>query len=543
MKHWISIQLISLLFSASPLIASGTAYYLSSSSGNDSGEGTPSSPWKSLSRINSTKLKPGDEIYFKKNDRFDGRFVLNGSGTKDQPIRITSYGEGPLPVITGHSDGGDFQEAVYVLNNDNIVFDRLEIQNERTRSRSGVKDDDAYGLHVHNTGGRVMKNIIVRNMVFKNVYAVKPMLNPDDFDGIEVAGIRFSSSRNRRGHPPKNIRNILVEDCLFSDIQRLGIHIKHSGSQDGARDPINHNENVIVRNNEFHHLGGTSVLPIRTYNCLIENNLFNHPGSSKDSRMPGRGSSVWTWRCVNTVIQRNTCLSTRGYLDSHGIHIDHENINTFVQYNYMEDCEGGFVEILGGNSNAVYRFNISVNDGWRDNPNWGSSNHTLWINNVGPGKKEHHCTHSYIYNNTVFMDRDFSTAIEMNAKNTFIYNNLFVNEGGGEIGGKRVMVKNNDTPLFLKNNLYSGGINSEFTDMDSDPVMAEPMFSGSGEGAERFRLAVNSPAKHAGVPVAGPPIPGAGKGVFKHLPPYPTEDYFGNPIDLSRGTPTLGAGK
>jgi hypothetical protein len=29
----------------------------------------------------------------------------------------------------------------------------------------------------------------------------------------------------------------------------------------------------------------------------------------------------------------------------------------------MEDCEGGFVEILGGNSNTVYRFNASVNDG------------------------------------------------------------------------------------------------------------------------------------------------------------------------------------
>ena len=94
--------------------------------------------------------------------------------------------------------------------------------------------------------------------------------------------------------------------------------------------------------------------------------------------MPNRGSAVWTWNCKYTIIQRNECLHIRGYLDSHGIHIDHHNDHTYVQYNYMEDCEGGFVEILGGNTNAVYRFNISVNDGWRDNPNWINSNHTLF---------------------------------------------------------------------------------------------------------------------------------------------------------------------
>ena len=44
----------------------------------------------------------------------------------------------------------------------------------------------------------------------------------------------------------------------------------------------------------------------------------------------------------------------------------------------MEDCEGGFVEILGGKETAVDL--IYVNDGWRDNPNWRNSNHTIWLN-------------------------------------------------------------------------------------------------------------------------------------------------------------------
>ena len=70
----------------------------------------------------------------------------------------------------------------------------------------------------------------------------------------------------------------------------------------------------------------------------------------------------------NTVIQYNQSINAKGILDSHGIHVDHKNTDTFIQYNFMKDCEGGFVEILGGNERAVYRFNISLNDGWRRIP-------------------------------------------------------------------------------------------------------------------------------------------------------------------------------
>ena len=41
------------------------------------------------------------------------------------------------------------------------------------------------------------------------------------------------------------------------------------------------------------------------------------------------------------------------------------NKNLVYQYNYSEDNEGGFVEILGKNVNVGYRYNLSVGDGWR----------------------------------------------------------------------------------------------------------------------------------------------------------------------------------
>ncbi|MBK1879073.1 Ig-like domain-containing protein [Pelagicoccus mobilis] len=525
-----------------------TTYHFSESTGDDNNPGTYDAPMQSLAKASSLQLSPGDEVLFKRGDIFAGHFAVNGSGSAFEPIVISSYGEGDLPILTGQvgeAGGGDYQEAVLVENQDNITFEFLEIQNERLSSRPGIDDIDAYGIQILNTSAGIMENFTFRNLTVRKVYAPKPILRDegeDAFNGLEVAGIRFFTAWNAVAGNEKQIRNILVEDCFFTDLQRLGIHIKHGGASNGVgNDELNRNKDIIVRNNEFQNTGGTCVLPIRTYNCLIENNLFYRPGSDADSRMPNRGSSVWTWRCINTVIQYNRCISTRGYLDSHGIHIDHENLNTFVQYNYMEDCEGGFVEILGGNVNSVYRFNVSVNDGWRDNPNWKNSNHTIWINEKGPGDTVHRCEHTYIYNNTVYMDRDFSTAIDIDGKHTYIYNNIFHAEGG-DIGGKQVVVENNGTELFMRNNLFSGNIDSRFQNMDTAPIEGTPIFDRPGETNKyAYQLQASSPAINAGTTQLGPPIPGAGTGVFKDLTPYPKVDFYGNPIDLSSGTPNIGA--
>jgi hypothetical protein len=553
MKHP-SIQLCKVVL-LGIFIGAGTLpaadYHFSSSTGDDLNTGGYDSPWQTLAKASSIALQPGDSVLFKRGDRFVGHLVVNGSGTPGQVITIGAYGEGEQPVLTGQvgaAGGGDYQEAVLVRNHDNILFSGLEIQNERFISRPGVDDIDSYGIFVHNSGTEIMENFVFRDMTFRKVYGAKPILpeaGQDAFNGLEVAGIRFFSEKNRTAGKEKHIRNILIEDCLFTDLQRLGVHFKHAGGNSGiGNDYINRNAEIIVRNNEFQFTGGTCVLPSRTYNCLIENNMFYRPGSDSDPRMPNRGSSVWTWRCRNTVIQYNQCISIRGYLDSHGIHIDHENFDTFIQYNYMEDCEGGFVEILGGNKNAVYRFNVSVNDGWRENPNWANSNHTLWINENSPSGV-HYCEYSYIYNNTVYMDSDYSTAIDIDAKYTFIYNNIF-NAVKGTIGGKQVKVLSNGTPLFMKNNLFQGGIVNGFKNFDTAPVSGDPLFNNPASGNKygyQLNVPMNdqNPAINAGVSEPGPPVPGAGTGVFLNVPAYPDVDFFGNPVDFFSGTLNIGA--
>ena len=85
----------------------GATYYFSSSNGNDSRTTTqarnPSTPWKSLSKLNSffPHLRPGDSVLLKRGEVFFGSLTISQSGTASSPIVVGAYGNGNKPVISG----------------------------------------------------------------------------------------------------------------------------------------------------------------------------------------------------------------------------------------------------------------------------------------------------------------------------------------------------------------------------------------------------------------------------------------------------------
>lgn len=518
-------------------------YYLSSSTGNDSNDGSQTQPWKTLSKISNTTLGPGDTVYFKKGDTFRGHFVVDGSGTEQSPITFTSYGNGNQPIISGSDHdygGGDYREAMLVTNHDNMVFDDLEIQNHRTISRSGVGDLVSFGIRIEVSDSNAnLNNFSFRNMTFKNVYAlywVDPS-NQNAFNDFEVSGLTFISSWGGI------INNVIVEDSYFTDLQRIGVHIKNTMGKTSTK----RNTNFVFRNNEFFQIGGTCVLPVRTENCLIENNIFNQPGAKTNDKMIGRGSAVWNWYSINTIIQYNQAINAKGIMDSHGIHVDHSNVDTFIQYNYMQDCEGGFVEILGGNQRAVYRFNISVNDGWRVHPNWVNSDHTIWLNDKIGGESGHPSIDSYIYNNTVVINKSgndaFDTAIDINGQNTRIFNNIFYATNGSGIGNQQGNY--GDPNLMMTNNMFFGNIRNNFKTLDSNRLEVNPVFYNEQIGDQYgFQINGSSQAIDAGAAYTGnyahPAIPVGASTIFTNVEEYPTVDFFGNSI-TGDFTPNIGA--
>src|SRR3954447_3553683 len=87
--------------------AHATNYYFSSSLGDDSRTTSqaqnPSTPWKSLEKLNSwfPNLQPGDSVLFKCGDTFYGSIITTKSGTSSSPIVLSSYGTGYKPTISG----------------------------------------------------------------------------------------------------------------------------------------------------------------------------------------------------------------------------------------------------------------------------------------------------------------------------------------------------------------------------------------------------------------------------------------------------------
>jgi hypothetical protein len=80
-------------------------YYVSSTSGSDSNNGTsPATAWKTFSatgnHIKAGSFNPGDVIYLKRGDVWNEQLIPPSSGTSGNPIQFDAYGTGEPPMIT-----------------------------------------------------------------------------------------------------------------------------------------------------------------------------------------------------------------------------------------------------------------------------------------------------------------------------------------------------------------------------------------------------------------------------------------------------------
>lgn len=95
----------------SNLKSAGIGYYIDSDNGSDINNGTSdTSPWKTLAKIQSTNLYPGDIVKFKRGSSYTGPFFINYSGTIDNYITVTDYGNAADPAP-------QFTNPVFAINN------------------------------------------------------------------------------------------------------------------------------------------------------------------------------------------------------------------------------------------------------------------------------------------------------------------------------------------------------------------------------------------------------------------------------------------
>jgi hypothetical protein len=90
------------LFYPATAYGAGTTYYVDAVSGNNSNNGlSPTSPWKTVSKVKSTTLLPGDRVLFKRGGVWREELSTNQSGTAGNPITFSAYGQGAKPLFYG----------------------------------------------------------------------------------------------------------------------------------------------------------------------------------------------------------------------------------------------------------------------------------------------------------------------------------------------------------------------------------------------------------------------------------------------------------
>ncbi|MGA2440725.1 MAG: autotransporter-associated beta strand repeat-containing protein, partial [Tepidisphaeraceae bacterium] len=102
MKSW-RVLYCATSFALSPLGQAWCQVYYVSPTGSDSNSGTsPNSPWRTLSKVDSTNFAPGSQILFQAGGNWYGQQLsASSSGTPSNPITYGSYGAGVNPTFWG----------------------------------------------------------------------------------------------------------------------------------------------------------------------------------------------------------------------------------------------------------------------------------------------------------------------------------------------------------------------------------------------------------------------------------------------------------
>jgi len=137
----------------------GVDYYVSNSEGNDDNTGTSKSKaWKTLSKVSSMTFKPGDRIHLKSGDVWEKETLkLNGNGTSDFPIIVSSYGKGDKPKISPKIVDAD---CVYLSGREGWKITNLELSDAR------------WGVHLefdhdYNNDYIEINNLYIHDMTWK----------------------------------------------------------------------------------------------------------------------------------------------------------------------------------------------------------------------------------------------------------------------------------------------------------------------------------------------------------------------------------------
>lgn len=519
-----------------------TNYYINSLAGSDSNAGTSITlPWKTISPINSIQLQAGDSILLAAGQKFTGMLsLINVKGALHHPVVVSGYpfhGSNVRPVL----DAGYHLNALYIRNSSFIHIYGLEVtavipyQKKDSLPRSEMR----CGILVEVTNDEVFQHIVISEVVAHDIYYHRPghtrsAAETASANGTQSYGWGIRFLNNSKAGQLNHIK------ILRSEI----FNVCHTGLKITAN--VNGIQNAEVAENKIHDTGGPGLQMSGVTNAQIHHNNIHHSGSVADSRNWGRGSGMWTWSCSNILIEYNRFEYANGPGDSAGVHIDYNCSDVVVQYNISANNAGGFCEILGNNYNCAYRYNISINDGYRIKGKNGAfqEGKIFWLSGYqGNNKEKAGPYNSYFYNNSIYVSAEIipRIAVSTSSNGVLIANNIFYFEKDAVMvqgdQKKNEIDAGNIPNVVFTNNLFLRPENwpKDISIKDGSPLFGDPVFKTKGGLAPTDYVPGNKTIiQNKGVIIQ--PIPNDRIGLRMGL--KVEKDILGNPV---KQLPDLGA--
>ncbi len=520
------------------------SYYLNPDVKVATPDGTFNNPFGDLTEINNLELNPGDSILLATGTISRGSLILqNIQGSEGLPIVISSYkphnnSKDEQPVI----DSKGMANGILLENCSFIEVKNIQITANAggMKTSNGKIPDMRCGILVQTTKPGNYGNITLDNLMVKDVFYENPGLTRgknevNTANGTQKYGwgIRFINNTDNAV-----LKDLKIINCEINNTAHTGL--KFTAKNRGI-------ENITVKNNRVIQTGGPGIQMSGVKNGMVDGNYVDSSGSNNDTRKWGRGSGLWTWGTSNVIIQNNHFLNANGPGDSAGCHIDFNCSDVVVQYNFSANNAGGFCEILGNNYNCAYRYNISVNDGYRVKGENGAfqEGKIFWLSGyVGNKKTPKGPFNSYFYNNTIYAKKEIvaNFAVTNSAEGILVVNNIFCIEGDSKLVAGDQYVPDKITSasipnVIFENNLYLSTSNwpKEVLIQDQMPVIGNPQFKFKGSTKIKDYVPTNAQLiKNKGLEIRKLPEDIVGLKIGLKL----EHDILGNKIS---GTPDIGA--
>lgn len=445
-------------------------YYIDSINGDDSNSGTQiDNPVKTINGLKDLVIKPGTHFLFRRGGEYECTTTLTYSGTKENPVVISSYGEGENAILFTN-------EKADVLR----LFDCSYV----TVSDLQITAPNGGGIWI-DTYNQTSEGIIIENIYFYDMQNYQVHSRDDFSNGAAVARaavmVKGLPAKSRYAVNDLTIRNCEVYDCAN------GFMLWGSWNDEQAPwceedeiDPV-YNEGILVENCYFHEMDAEAVVVGICKGALVTNCRAINCCQGGAELLPNGDveyftAAMWFWGSESSTIQYCEIAGQKNIGDGMAVDFDSYTHNCTYQYIYSHDNVRFMCNCPNhsGHHNNTVRYCLSVND--------NKARSTTAVGSCG----EHNFN---FYNNTIVNCGEFQFK---NLFDSYIANNIIVPMDGATFAYDPDPSRNN----VFENNCY---YNAMTPLVDLGAMNTVPGFSGTDySDINSFMLSADSPLIGAG---------------------------------------------